>query len=303
MLMPLPRRYEFERCTGRDEHITAPDDYRADMTLNTDAMTWTALLSNWLEFAQASLTLPRDAEGKRWRQSVVSVITLQAVTFALRDLDRLPSAERPYARDKAEVLIDEHAETLRDIWRQTPMPAMIREVLQDARGAFARAAWAGVQELTWRGSQPTVIPDLSAEALCDQLVNDGRGALAIAQPGTYIMPGEPLAWWCDLDNAELTLRNVLPDGKLSSPPFPRQVVRQIQPDGRILRDVITSIDRDDIDGLPLLVPLIGNGQCIGLFTLDADEWREAQREQLEDRCIEVIDLTGESTTDAETFPG
>ncbi|HRP64065.1 MAG TPA: hypothetical protein PK400_12270, partial [Phycisphaerales bacterium] len=68
--------------------------------LQTEALTWTGLLSQWVRFAQSAPALPKNAEGERWRAAVPSVIALQAVTFALNDLARLPVADRAHARDK-----------------------------------------------------------------------------------------------------------------------------------------------------------------------------------------------------------
>ena len=40
--------------------------------LRPSDLTWTALLARWIEFAKASVALPDDAEGDRWRSSVPS---------------------------------------------------------------------------------------------------------------------------------------------------------------------------------------------------------------------------------------
>jgi hypothetical protein len=104
--------------------------------MNTNAMTWTALLGKWVEFAQASLALPHDAEGERWRQSVPAIIHLQAVTFALDELDQLPSSEQPYAHDMASVMIDDNVSTLESIWADAESPQSIKEVIADARDAL-----------------------------------------------------------------------------------------------------------------------------------------------------------------------
>ena len=107
--------------------------------LRPEVLTWTALLSRWIEFAQASLALPDDATGEAWRRSVPHVINLQAVTFALGDLATLPPEERGLARDKAEVLIDRSEHGLRDVWSLEALPPSLAEILDDARLALHAA--------------------------------------------------------------------------------------------------------------------------------------------------------------------
>ena len=78
----------------------------------TDAITWTALLGQWMDFARTSVALPSNADGHRWRQSVSPIITLQAVTFALGEIARVDAAEQALARDKADILIRRSAQDL-----------------------------------------------------------------------------------------------------------------------------------------------------------------------------------------------
>ena len=109
-------------------------------TLNPRTLTWTALLARWIEFAQASLALPKDATGDAWRRSVSHIINLQAVTFALADLDGLPSAERALALDKAELLIGRSEKEVGRIWEETGMPPSLQEMIGDARIALQAAS-------------------------------------------------------------------------------------------------------------------------------------------------------------------
>ncbi len=106
-------------------------------SLRPHALTWTALLGKWVEFAQASLALPRDAEGDAWRASVPAIINLQAVTFALSEVGELPEDERALAMDKAEILVDRSARELGAIWRNSALPAMLIELIGDAQTALA----------------------------------------------------------------------------------------------------------------------------------------------------------------------
>jgi hypothetical protein len=108
-------------------------------SMQPERLTWTALLGRWVQFAQASLALPRDAEGDRWRQSVPSIIALQAVTFALADLDRMAGEERSVAIDKAEILVRDHVRLVERIWSSDAVPMLIRELCQDAGRALQAA--------------------------------------------------------------------------------------------------------------------------------------------------------------------
>lgn len=109
------------------------------LPLRPESLTWTALLGRWIEFAQASLAIPAEADGERWRASVPSIINLQAVTFALAEVANLPLQERPLALDKAEILIRANREKLASIWRGGSMTAALRELGEDASTALAHA--------------------------------------------------------------------------------------------------------------------------------------------------------------------
>ena len=106
--------------------------------LHPETLTWTALLGRWIEFAQASVALPKDAEGERWRDSVPAVINLQAVTFALADVGELVAEDRPVALDRAAVMIDENSGKLAAIWGKG-LPESLREINEDARKALSMA--------------------------------------------------------------------------------------------------------------------------------------------------------------------
>src|SRR5688500_18821296 len=114
------------------------DDRPADLT-------WPALLAHWTAFAQASLALPKTAEGDRWRAAVPSIVGLQAVTFALADLDRLRAGEedsggeRALAVDRADMLIRRHGEQLHDLWAGEPLHTELARMIEDARAALAAA--------------------------------------------------------------------------------------------------------------------------------------------------------------------
>ncbi|HRQ76406.1 MAG TPA: hypothetical protein PK098_10860 [Phycisphaerales bacterium] len=251
--------------------------------LQTEALTWTGLLSQWVRFAQSAPALPKNAEGERWRAAVPSVIALQAVTFALNDLARLPVADRAHARDKADMMIRDHTATLMSIWQGDAMPNAVQEMIADADDALARAAFAGAIELIWPGPGAMVMPAVDID------LNAG-GTLLIMQPGTIVMPGEPVAWWADRDGEELT--RALIGFPASQPESPRQVYRQMRADGVMVCDVIAPLAMEPApDGMPLLVPLLECGRAIGRFTLDAAEWESIQRNAMLSEMIEVVELT------------
>lgn len=101
-------------------------------SLNPQALTWTALLGQWVEFARSAMALPDSEEGDAMRASVVDIITLQAVWFSLRDLDKLERDEQLLGLDRAEVLIEKHESAIRNRWAEN-IPEKLEEMIQDAR--------------------------------------------------------------------------------------------------------------------------------------------------------------------------
>ncbi len=104
-----------------------------------DPLTWTILLGKWVEFAQASLALPHDAVGRRWKKSIAPIITLQAITFAAAEVGDLPIEERALALDKAEILLREAEADLARLWSGDARPKSIVEITTDARIAVTAA--------------------------------------------------------------------------------------------------------------------------------------------------------------------
>ena len=235
--------------------------------LHPETLTWTAVLAKWMDFARASLAAPKDAEGDRWRAAVPAVITLQAVTFALADLAQLPVEERPLGRDRAELLINENTANLHAIWRGEPMPDSLVEISADARAALERSVYAGAVELIWEGPEPMVMPAAK--------IDDETGTLAVMQPGTIVMPDEPVAWWVEREGGPIA--QAVPGCRQREVSMPRQVYRQLDEGGRITRDVVAPLDADLPPGMPLLVPLFEQGRPIGYFTLEAEAWEAHQR--------------------------
>ena len=108
-----------------------------------------------------------------------------------------------------------------------------------------------------------------------------RGTLAVMQPGTIAMPGEPVAWWCGrpaphIDEAAPLERRTATE--------PLQVYRELDGRGRFVADRIASIEDDLTAGLPLLTPILLDGVRIGRFLQPRDTWLAMQRAALEGRA-------------------
>ena len=103
-----------------------------DHPLHPETLTWTALLGKWVDFAKASVAFSDDQEGQNWRDSVVAIINLQAVTFALAEIGDLIPEDRPVALDRSELMIDENEKSLVGIWGES-MPESLLEIVDDAR--------------------------------------------------------------------------------------------------------------------------------------------------------------------------
>ena len=248
-------------------------------SLSPESLTWTALLAKWVDFARSAVALPDDADGLRWRQSVPAVINLQAVTFALADLERIAVADRALARDRGRVLVAEQVAAIDAIWTTPDRPRALGEMIADARAAAEASLYAGTIAWVHEGDTPLVMPAVR--------IVDDRGTFAIMQPGTIAMPGTPVLWWSDRDEPPVTPAiESCRATPLDEPP--PQVYREIDDDGRIVRDVIRSIVDEPAPGLPLLVPIAMEGRRIGRFTLDAETWETQQRAAMPEGGIAVV---------------
>lgn len=254
---------------------TSSDD--AGRSLDVRGMAWAALLGRWVEFAQASVSFPDDGPGGRWKRSVAPFIEVQAIIWALRELDRLPVPDRPVARDRAEVQVRRAAARLDEAWRGEPMPEAILELLDDATVALREAIYAGLVELVWPGPGVLDMPDLD----CGEL----RGTLAVMPPGSPAMPGEPVAWFAEREPLAIHGCDARPARR------PMQVYREIDGAGRAVRDVVAPLEGDIPPGLPMLVALSIAGTPVGRFLHPAETWRAMQRAALAGReTIPVVRL-------------
>lgn len=268
--------------------------------LRPEVLTWTALLGRWIEFAQASVALPDDdRDAANWKASVAPIINLQAVTFALGDLEHLPESEHALARDKAAILIERSESELLAIWNSEEneaitatfgevLPEQIDELLEDALLALERAGWINGRIAIWPGPGVLTMPEVD---LGDR---PRAGTVLLAAPGTLIMPNEPAGCWVRRDD-------LIIDGcEISTMNDPVQLYRVFSDDGtHFTHDEVESLlnesaliddgddddDNDRIDAprgrVPLLIPLCADGEKIGGFPIERDAWIELQRNMMD----------------------
>lgn len=241
-----------------------------------EPIAWIALVARWTELARASRAIP--AENTRLRDSVAPLIAIEANTAALGQLARVPEDERAHARDLAEISIRSAAAELDRLWRGEEWPEEFLAACESAERALRHAIYAGLEELVVIGDGALEVPDLG-------LGLDGsgpvqRGTLAAMPPGSLAMPGEPVAWWCG--RAAPSIAHPLLVRQPAS--APRQVYRELDERGRFVADRLRSIEDDVCAGLPMLTPLLLDGNRIGRFLHPRDAWLTMQRAALGDRA-------------------
>jgi hypothetical protein len=228
-------------------------------------LTWAVLLGRWTDFARAAVALPRDADGNRWRASVAPVIGLQAVTFALGDLDRLEPSERALGLDRAEMLIRRHARELHEHWRGLPMHEELTRLIGDARAALASAREGGIE---WRLLGDDLVAPEPA-ALVGELIEGGfAGDLYLPTPGERLFMSSPVAFargpaGTDPDEHVIDLISAFLPAATTRERVsePRQVYRQFDEGGKAVRDYVCRFSDDLPAGRPLLVPAIDAGRA------------------------------------------
>jgi hypothetical protein len=250
----------------------------ASSSSSSPDLTWPALLARWTSFAQASLALPHNVDGNRWRNAVPSVINLQAVTFALADLDRLTrEGERALALDKADIIIRSATGQLHAIWRPDPLPSEVVGLINDAGLALDAGRGGGVE---WRVTTERLVLGHPSELVLRLQEVGFAGDLFIATPGVPVFCGAPAAFARDPGQAggrpdEHVVRAVkefLIDVTRPEPvPAFRQVYRQFDfAAGRAVRDlvapagVLVGVHGEPPAGQPLLVPAIRGGREVGV---------------------------------------
>ncbi|MFI4898843.1 MAG: hypothetical protein ACIARR_13595 [Phycisphaerales bacterium JB059] len=233
-------------------------------------LTWATLLSKWTEFAQAAVALPREGEGGRWRDAVPAIITLQAVTHALGELDELDPAERPVAIDRAEIACRESVARLNALWHAESLPEEVGAIIVDSRVAFEMAANAGVE---WRVASDRLETPHPAD-LCEKLNALGfAGDLFLPAPGVPLFKGSVAAFARGPGGSPPTedearaIESFLTrrGGRVSDPErigTPRQVYRQLDfATGKVTRDLVIPMNEDLPPGQPLLVLAIEGGRA------------------------------------------
>ncbi|HMN95438.1 MAG TPA: hypothetical protein PKC43_04405 [Phycisphaerales bacterium] len=247
-------------------------------------LTWASLLARWIDFARGAAALPADADGRRWRSAVPSIIELHALALALDELIALPERERDVARDRASVQIAAAAARLSALWHGEEFPAALRALRDDALDALARAAWAGARELRWDGPGALVMPELPATAAI-LAGEDSAGTYVVAPPGTLVMPGAPAAWW--IGRGDPSLPEGSPGLTVAPISVPRQVYRALDEAGCAVEDVMAPMTAPLLPGLPLLVALLERGTRVGSFPLPREAWAELQRRAVGERLLPV----------------
>lgn len=261
-----------------------------DDSLHSTELTWVALLGRWLDFARASVALPDNASGRRWMASVAPIINLQAVTFALGQLDELAADERALGQDRAEILIHRATEDLEGAWSGTTMPPLVRELMEDAAAALTAAQTGTVIEFIVPGDggdddrfgldQVFEMPPI--DDLVHRLKHLGfDGDLWAALPGTLLAPGEPaLHVGGQHEETAASVRAIEEFTSLRSRRIhrPMQIYRRVDEAGRIVEDQLIPLDAEPIAGRPLLVARIEKGNSIaGGAAFNAARWADQQR--------------------------
>jgi len=239
-------------------------------------VSWAALLGRWMEFAQASAALPRTREGDQWRASVSPMITLQAVTFALSEMEQVDAAERMLGWDRGEMLCEEAIDQLDQIWGPAA-PSELIEVVEQAEAALADVL--ARFSLVLIQSQPDVMMMPSIDII------ETVGACALAAEGTPIMPGSPMAWWGDVELDHV--RGLQLPGVLQLLQSPVQVWRCRDEQEQFAEDVVTDLESEFDDGFPLLVPRVLEGMPLSDPLPEPDDVTAFHDRFMKARCLPV----------------
>lgn len=233
-------------------------------------LTWPALLARWTAFAQSSLALPKNSDGDRWRNAVPSIINLQAVTFALDELEKLTrEGERALALDKSEIIVRSATGQLHALWRGDALPSELVGLIHDAGVALDAARGQGVE---WRVTTERLVAAHPGELIERVLELGFDGDLYVPTPGVTLFRDCPAAFAMAADGSrpdEHVLRAVkefLVDvSKPQRVAALRQVFRQFDFSvGRPVRDLVVTADAQQPAGQPLLVPAIEGGRPVGV---------------------------------------
>lgn len=238
---------------------------------------WAMLLAKWTELAKIGVALPKSGETGRWREALPSVITLQAATCALGESASLDYEERAVGRDRAEMLLREHASNLSTIWRGVPMPETLNEMLEDARRALELTAWLGDEWCVDRAHagvfEMPALTETPSGFDGDVFAAPETTLLAPGSPALFIRPG---AFDPGIDGL---VRTPTPSAVGATPM--RQVYRQAA------RDVVAPNQLAMLAGRPLLMPIVEGGTRVPRAH-DAARWRDEQRGALQGGTPELV---------------
>ena len=137
-----------------------------------DAVVWAALLGRWLQHVQALRSDP--SSDPRVVASSAPWLDIQAITFALSDLDGLSPSEIAHARAQASWRVRERSKELGAIWSGEPMPAGLVDAMHAVEVALERSQFAGVVELVWDGDVWLEVPMVELDALKEPWVSPIR---------------------------------------------------------------------------------------------------------------------------------
>lgn len=230
-------------------------------------MTWTILLAKWTQLAKASLKLPKTAEGDRWRTAVPPIISLQAVTHAMAELDDLEFDERALALDKSFVIIKSRAEELSTLWHGEELPQAIVEMIDDAKLATECAREGGLE---WKLGEVFILTAHPADLVGALRSRGFKGDLFIPTPGVPMFRGSPIAFMRGrlgepVAEADALLVDEFLNGEteIEWEPGLRQVYRQFDfLKGGAARDIVQSCSSGVLAGQPLLVQAMNQGDAV-----------------------------------------
>lgn len=240
----------------------------------SNALTWPSLLAHWTSVAQASLALPKTAEGDRWRSAVPPLVALHAVSLALNDLDRLAAesdgeelpGDRAAAIDKAEVLVRQHAGELHTLWHAEPLPTEVDAFIADARAALNSAKGSGVE---WTVTSDELVPGHPGDLIDSVLSTGFRGDLYLPVPGTILFRDAPAAFARGVSGEKpepavlrLVKEFLIDISKPQRVKRMRQVYRQFDfGSGKVRRDLVIPMDAGLVPGQAQLIPAIDRGKA------------------------------------------
>lgn len=104
--------------------------------LDTDKMTWAVLVGRWMAFAQSAVALPDTVEGRAWKEAVPSIITLQALYFALNDSEGLSHEQLCVGYDRASVQMNEQIGKLKGLFEGESLHPMLTDLIEDVQRAL-----------------------------------------------------------------------------------------------------------------------------------------------------------------------